>query len=242
MISVEPDILSHHKLRDAGAAATCQYVGGLIYSAANLTDGFLPAECVADLAPMIRRPREMARKLVAVGLWEEVADGWLIHDYLDWQSSAGELTERRERRIEAGRKGGQASAQARASDGGGPRGGIPCPPTFPELETQEPSERLVAREAEGLGAIADQVEAVLRQCPRLHVDRMGIENAIAMYPAGDHVRAAQRTVAAVTGPRFASMPASELVNAASYLASVLDGQGQRVEDEKPWFEREETSA
>jgi hypothetical protein len=47
------------------------------------------------------------------------------------------------------------------------------------------------------GARANELDAqivavadVLLQCPRLHVDRIGVENAIAAWPNGDPIQAA----------------------------------------------------
>jgi hypothetical protein len=43
---------------------------------------------------------------------------------------------------------------------------------------------------------------VLRQCPRLHVDRIGVENAIAAWPNGDPMQAAREVVTWATDPAF----------------------------------------
>jgi hypothetical protein len=83
------------------------------WSAANVTDGFVPQDVVQRYDPKGR----YARVLVAVGLWvEEIVDGedgYRFHDWDEYQPSSTEVEERRKRRVEAGRFGGLRSAQAR---------------------------------------------------------------------------------------------------------------------------------
>src|SRR5690606_7095075 len=58
--------------------------------------------------------------LVDAGLWDEVEDGYVIHDYTDYQPTKEQVEEERRKKSEAGRLGGQASAQARAQAGASP--------------------------------------------------------------------------------------------------------------------------
>jgi hypothetical protein len=85
-----------------------------------------------------------AKELVEAGLWHEDEDGWLFHDWSDYQERS--LSEKRS---EAGRKGGKASGEARreatgkqtdvASEATGEAGALPGPtrpvPTQPTTKT-----------------------------------------------------------------------------------------------------------
>jgi hypothetical protein len=62
---------------------------------------------------------------------------------------------------------------------------------------------------------------ILRQCSRLHVDRVGVENAIAAWPNGDPVQAAREVVTWATDPGFRK------TNGASLLGDALSKQQQR---------------
>lgn len=77
-------------------------------------------------------------------------------------------------------------------------------------------------ESEGTRASADPLSAhvvdVLGQCPRLHVEPVGVENAIAAWPGRDHIRAAHTVVTWATDPAFRS------TNAARLLADALSKQ------------------
>jgi hypothetical protein len=82
-----------------------------------LTDGFIPKDRVARLAPRVRESH--IAELVDADLWAPVVGGWSIHDYLEYNPSRAEVNERREverRRKDKQRKRG-ANASARASDG-----------------------------------------------------------------------------------------------------------------------------
>jgi hypothetical protein len=75
-----------------------------------LTDGHVPATTWNK-----RGTPKARRELIAAGLVEETDDGVQMHDYLDWQRSAEEVDQLRQKRRDAGRRGGQAKANRLAS-------------------------------------------------------------------------------------------------------------------------------
>lgn len=98
----------HPKVMQAGPLASWLYVCGTCYCNRLLTDGFIPTSQVGKLAD-VKNAIKLAKKLVEVGLWEEVDNGYQIHDFLDHNMSAEEAKERQEAtrraRSEAGIKG-----------------------------------------------------------------------------------------------------------------------------------------
>lgn len=70
--------------------------------------------------------------------------------------------------------------------------------------------------------VVDTVIAVLRQCERLRVDRVGVENAVTNWPGQDPVAAARTVVTWVTDPVF------QQTNAAMLLDRALSKQQQRA--------------
>jgi hypothetical protein len=167
---------------------------------------------------------------VTIGPFTE--DRHIVHDYLDYNPSSVQLQERR--RLDAERK---ASGRRKDSDGSpaghdadsegspsGPRGsaGADPRPTPHPSPSPSPEEKSVG------GARANELDAqivavvdVLLQCPRLHVDRLGVENAIAAWPGCDPVRAAHEAVTWATDPSYS------MTNGARVLASALSKQQQR---------------
>jgi hypothetical protein len=76
----------------------------------NLNDGKLTDVQVSQLFS-----RKVRDELVAVGYLEQTDSGWEMHDYLAHQMSASQVADLREKRVAAGRRGGQAKANHLAS-------------------------------------------------------------------------------------------------------------------------------
>lgn len=72
----------------------------------HLTDGFIPERTWRKRGTPAAR-----QQLLNEGLVEAVAGGVQMHDYLEHQRSADEVAAMREKRAEAGRKGGKAKAR-----------------------------------------------------------------------------------------------------------------------------------
>lgn len=82
-----------HLIEDKRWRAVTAYVCGLSYSGEQGLDGFLPRACLMWLHAT---PKDAAA-LVAVGLWLEVPGGWEINDWHDYQPTAAEAQQRREK-------------------------------------------------------------------------------------------------------------------------------------------------
>ena len=76
-----------------------------------LTDGEVPEDRVVRLGGSTR----LATDLVTAGLWERTGDGYLVHDYLDYNQSRDQIERAREQRSAAGRAGGLAKRRASES-------------------------------------------------------------------------------------------------------------------------------
>jgi hypothetical protein len=116
---------SHPKVVAAGADGVALDVAGMCYAARFATDGYVPAALIGALCPPIADPEAIAGRLVEVGRWHApdhdcpdcmaITDGWVIHDFLEYNPSAVTQEDRRRKRAEAGRKGGQRSGQVRSN-------------------------------------------------------------------------------------------------------------------------------
>jgi len=85
----------HPKVRALTDAAFRLYICAICWSNQHLTDGHVPASQLRYLSD-VRRPQQCAEQLAAAGLWEQNGDGWVIHDYLDYQASADKVRQERE--------------------------------------------------------------------------------------------------------------------------------------------------
>lgn len=110
----------HWKVEDAGGDAGWLYVCALAYCSRNLTDGLIPITIVPRLSDR-EHPKQLASKLLDVGLWhasgheckkcvQPDARHYIVHDYLDHQTSAERARETSIKRAIAGQRGGKAKA------------------------------------------------------------------------------------------------------------------------------------
>lgn len=82
------DRLAHHpKVMTAGLAPMGLWVRAGSWSAAHLTDGFIPTSLLATLDAK----RSHAEALVKAGLWDAEPDGYRFRDWLDYQPSAHDV-------------------------------------------------------------------------------------------------------------------------------------------------------
>jgi len=124
---IECKLRENPKAVEVGRIARLVYIDAILYSAEHLTDGKIRRHALRFVSDVKDYPlsdeegfpfqcdEDVARLLVDVGLWDEVEDGWVIHDYLDYQPSRQEVEAVKARKAEAGRRGGRASGTARRS-------------------------------------------------------------------------------------------------------------------------------
>lgn len=84
---VDDKFSMHPKAMDAGNAALGLWVRAGSWSAAHLTDGFIPANLLAALGGT----RTTADKLVKVRLWEIEPGGYRFRDWHVYQPSAADV-------------------------------------------------------------------------------------------------------------------------------------------------------
>lgn len=138
-VRVSDDFYDHPKFVAAGPLGVALWLTGMAYCNRNLTDGYIPKSRARGLLDFDGLSYTVAtfaggavgeddcwplasNSLVGVDLWHE--DGhtcprcpqpgpgyYYVHDYLLFQPSREQVEELREKRADAGRKGGQAKAQ-----------------------------------------------------------------------------------------------------------------------------------
>jgi hypothetical protein len=88
------------------------WILALSYTTGQLLDGVVPSWFPKKVAG--RRGKRLAEALVKVGLWDVSGDGWVFHDFLEWQKSSLEIKNIRASKRQAGHLGGLAKALADA--------------------------------------------------------------------------------------------------------------------------------
>jgi hypothetical protein len=106
-IKIDDSLAFHPKISRLNDAQFRFYITALCYAGRHLTDGLVFIEALPRTHPSV------IRKLVEVGLFEKTAKGLEIHDFLDFQRSRADVEALREKKREAGAKGGKRSAETR---------------------------------------------------------------------------------------------------------------------------------
>ena len=113
-VAIELDFPDNPKILGVGALGGWAHLRAIIYCARHRTDGFIPKAAVwqilHDDPDMDEAHSEIEASMVEAGLWVLEANGYRVHDYLEHQTSAETM---REKRARAGRIGGLASAKQR---------------------------------------------------------------------------------------------------------------------------------
>lgn len=139
-VRIDDHFDEHPKLAKVGPLGWGVWAASLAYCNRNLTDGILPRSVAKTLAhfevvdeagviwTLARTSGYDGRDidtdwvielLLTVGLWEWDPEGYIVHDYLDFQPSARDVLARKQKlsdtRREAGHRGGVATQERRRS-------------------------------------------------------------------------------------------------------------------------------
>jgi len=136
MLRFDDQFPLHRKVDGLSDSAFRLHVESIFWCARNLTDGFIAQIDIASVS-RFRKAQGYVAELVQRGAWHQItkgeivggclrceqredrddlppdSNGWLIHDFLDWQLPRSKVLQIKERRAEAGRRGGIRSAYVR---------------------------------------------------------------------------------------------------------------------------------
>lgn len=105
---VDDQLGFHPKAIAAGNAAMGLWVRAGSWCALHFTEGFVPSDIARSMGTAAQ-----IKRLVDAGLWTASKGGYSFHQWGDRQLSKEQIEERRQKRVDAGRKGGQRSGESR---------------------------------------------------------------------------------------------------------------------------------
>lgn len=114
-LRIDDRVRTHPKIAQAGPAAAWLWFCGICYCREHLTDGDIPKAVVPSLAMNLPSPWKHAARLVDVRLWEQVPDGYRVHDFLKWNPSKADVVKSRQSEVE--RKRSERSVSGRTNAG-----------------------------------------------------------------------------------------------------------------------------
>lgn len=90
---------SHRKVALLSDRAFRLHVSAICWCAENLTDGYI-GDRELPLVARLRNAKTVAQQLVDAGLWDRADDGWMVHDYLDYNPSRDQVLAERKKNAE----------------------------------------------------------------------------------------------------------------------------------------------
>ena len=111
-LRIDDQFFSHPKVLAAGNEAVGLWVRLLTWSGAHLTDGFVPFH--ATVLFQNRALKRNLTRLVKIGLLHETEGGYCIHDYLEWNPSAAQVLDDREKNAARARRHRKRNAKRNA--------------------------------------------------------------------------------------------------------------------------------
>lgn len=138
-VKLDDQFFTRAKAQRASKDGRALYLAGLCFCAANLTDGLITSDDLRFVAAAAEVRPVTYRKLIEVGLWEEHPEGFLVHDYLDYNPSAEQVKAERERDRERKQEERKRGGKSSRSPGGHPPGRPPEISRSPEVPSPSPS-------------------------------------------------------------------------------------------------------
>lgn len=96
-VKLDDGFMRHRKIRSLSHKALALHISGLCHCAAQLTDGRIERDDVPMLLAEAKVTKAALTELVAVGIWLDLGDHFLIHDYLEYQEPRAKVLQRREK-------------------------------------------------------------------------------------------------------------------------------------------------
>ena len=114
-VKLDDGFIEHAKVENLSDRAFRLHVAGLCHCAKNLTDGLVTGPSLRALCGRVRASKRHVAELVDAGLWveHEARSGHIVWGYTEYNPTASEVKDKREKRAAAGRLGGLRSGEAR---------------------------------------------------------------------------------------------------------------------------------
>lgn len=115
-LRIEGRMPQHHKVAPLSDAAFRLHLTAMAWCVESKTDGAVPSVIPQTLtrAPLGKKLVAVLKELTDLGVWIPKPGGYQIHNFLQWNLSAADISARSEAKSRAGSVGGLRSAQAKA--------------------------------------------------------------------------------------------------------------------------------
>jgi len=100
---LDPWLPEDERIMAVGPQAELLYIRGLLYIRRGLREGDIPKYALGEVGHSIARVKYCAQQLVDVGLWDDCGATWRVHQWVKWNMTRDERTERSLVRQQAGK-------------------------------------------------------------------------------------------------------------------------------------------
>jgi hypothetical protein len=169
---------SHRKVALLSDRAFRLHVSAICWCAENLTDGHI-SDRELPLVAHMRGVKATAQQLQNAGLWDRTDDGWMIHDYLDYNPSREQVIADRKKNAERQERFRQRKKSKPAPPEGG-RNGVSNGVTSDNGEVTGESKRGQTRHEGDVNAYGNY--SVPEENPQVSEERNAVSNGAPTRP------------------------------------------------------------
>lgn len=94
-VKIDDRFFHHRKIIDLSDKARLTFLAALCHCNENMTDGFISSNAARSILGFLGAPKKVTAELTDAGLWHKRADGFDVHDYLEYQPTAEQERKRR---------------------------------------------------------------------------------------------------------------------------------------------------
>lgn len=99
-VKLDDEFVEHPRVSSLSDKAFRLHVAGICHASRKLTDGHISTTDARVLLALTRTSSRHVAELLEAGAWTANGDGWEIHDYLDYNPTAEQVKEKRQKWLE----------------------------------------------------------------------------------------------------------------------------------------------
>ncbi len=95
-VKIDDQFADHPKVREVGPIGMAIQIAALCYCNRFLTDGLITKRTANAIVLGLSKDKKWPQRMVASGLWDEHPEGYIVHDYLEYNPSKANVLAKKE--------------------------------------------------------------------------------------------------------------------------------------------------
>jgi hypothetical protein len=138
-VKVDDQFFVNRKARAVGLEGRALFLASVCYCAMQMNDGTFAADDLPIVAALAGVPQDIGERLVTIGLWHVVEDGYEVHQYLQHNPSREQVIARKERAEKAANARHNPATSNATSTPDGNASALPLPSPSPATPSSSSS-------------------------------------------------------------------------------------------------------